>query len=320
MKGVILAAGKGTRMREVTQDTPKPMLMLANRPLLEYTVSAFRESGVTDILMVVQYHKEKIIEHFGEGKKFGVRINYIEQPAMKGTGEAANLAKGFVGTHDFILIFGDIITPKKNIINLLNEYNEYKPLIMLTTRYVEDPWNGAAVYVKNGIVEKIIEKPQKGSSTTHFDNAGIFVFANGIFEILDNLTLSPRGEYELTDAIQTAINRKLAVRAYELQGYWSNISSPEDLISANNLVLKELGEKSVISIKAMIGENVNIGSNVSIEDNVNIEAGSVISNSIVRKNASIGKNAVLEYVYVQENAIVEKNKVLRGTEERVIIV
>ena len=320
MKGVILAAGKGTRMREITQDIPKPMLLLANKPLLENTLGALQEAGVSEMLIVVQYRKEKIIEHFGNGKQFGVTAKYVEQPAMKGTGEAARLAKGFAGTDDFLLIFGDIVTPKTNIKCLVDEFLKHKPFLTLAVRHVADPWNGAAVYVKDGVVEKIIEKPKKGTSTTNYDNAGIFIFSNGIFEILENLPLSPRGEYELTDAIQTAIDRKLAVRAYELHGYWSNVSSPEDLVATNSLVLKEMKKTSVISEKAKIGENCKIGTNVSIADGAVVGQKARISNSIISRGAIIGDNAVLEYVFVPEKANVGKGAILKGIADKVLIV
>ena len=124
MKGVILAAGKGTRMREITRTVPKPLLLVANKPILEHTIDALRDSGISDLLVIVQYQKEKIIDHFGDGRDFGVSINYVEQPEMKGTGEAARLARDFAGDDDFILIFGDIVTLPKNITGIMETFQQ----------------------------------------------------------------------------------------------------------------------------------------------------------------------------------------------------
>ena len=320
MKGVILAAGKGTRMREITRAVPKPLLLVANKPILEHTIDAFRDSGIINLLVIVQHQKEKIIDRFRDGRDFGVDISYVEQPDMKGTGEAAGLARDFARDDDFILIFGDIVTLPKNITGIMETFHRHRPFMALTVRHVDDPADGAAVYVKNGIVEKIIEKPPPGTSKTNFNNAGIFAFSNRIFALLDQLRLSPRGEYELTDAIRMSIERKLQVRAYELEGYWSNVSSPEDIIAANALVLDEYNKQYLLDPDAKVGDNCSLGPNVCIAGESIVGRQVRMTNSVINRTAAIGDRVNLDYVYVRDNAGIKPDTSLIGRPDKVIVV
>lgn len=320
IKGVVLAAGRGMRMRQITRNVPKPLLPIANKPILEHIVDALLGAGITELLFIVQYRKEQIIEHFGHGKRFGANIAYLEQPEMKGTGEAAGFARDFVGDDNFLLIFGDIMTPPKNIPGVLETFRTHTPFMVLTVRHVDDPWNGAAVYVDDGVVQRIVEKPPQGSSTTNFDNAGIFAFSNDIFQLLDRIEISPRGEYELTDAVQMAIQRKLPVRAYELQGFWSNISSPEDLIATNDLLLAQSGKSFDVHPAAEVEADCFIGPNACVAAGCTVGSGARISNAIVNHDAVIGKNAVLDYVYVSENARLKPGTSLIGKPDKVLVV
>ena len=307
-------------MREITDTIPKPLLLLANRPILEHTIDSLRNSGIRELLIIVQHKKEQIIEYFGDGKEFAVNISYVEQPEMKGTGDAAKLARDFVGDDDFLLIFSDIVTPPKNIPGIVETFSRHRPFMVLTVRTVDDPYTGAAVYVKDGVVKKIIEKPPKGTSTTNFDNAGIFVFSSGVFELLDQLKPSPRGEYELTDAIQMSIERDLEVRAYELEGYWSNVSSPEDLIGTNALVLRDLHKAYLVDPRAEVGESCLLGPNLSVAEKSVLGNEVSARNSVINRNSAIGDGVVLDYVYVRDNSTIKPGTALVGKPEEAIIV
>jgi NDP-sugar pyrophosphorylase family protein len=298
---------------------PKPLLLVANRPILRNTVEGLRDSGITDLLFVVQHQKDKIISHFEDGEDYGVNIRYVEQPAMKGTGEAARLARGFADGDDIMLVFGDILTPSRNILGILQTFRRHSPFVVLAVRHVDDPSEGAAVYVEDGIVERIVEKPPAGTSATNLNNAGIFAFSNGIFEILEQLKLSPRGEYELTDAIQICIQRKSQVRAYEIEGYWSNISSPEDLIATNALVLEGYRKPYLLDPSVRIGEACKIGQNVCVAADSLIGSHVKISNSVVGRGVVIGDECTLDHVYARENTRVEPGTSVMGTAKRVTV-
>lgn len=230
-KAVILAAGRGTRMKELTDELPKPMVEVKGRPILETIVRGLVANGVSDVLIVVGYRKEVIMDHFGDGSGFGCRIDYVEQVVQDGTGRVVELAKDFAGDDPFLLSYGDILVPEES----------YAPLVdfsgvdgKLTVKIDEDVRKGGAVFIEDGMVTGLIEKPEPGQPTSPYYNAGIYSFSPRIFDYTAKLELSPRGEYELTDAIAAQVRDGLRLAAVELQGDWADVRDPE--------VLRELNE------------------------------------------------------------------------------
>ena len=124
MKAVILAAGKGTRMRELTNDVPKPMLKVQGKPILEHIVTGLMSAGVQEIFIVTGYRAEVMENHFGDGSKWGVRIAYGRQVVQDGTGKAPELAKEFVGASSFILTYGDILVKPETYQQMVKRFGE----------------------------------------------------------------------------------------------------------------------------------------------------------------------------------------------------
>jgi len=230
-KAMILAAGRGTRMRELTDELPKPMLPVKGKPILEWIVSGLAANGIKEVLIVVGYRREVIEEHFGDGSKLGVKISYVEQVKQDGTGKVVELGKEFTGDEPFVLSYGDILVPPES----------YEPLVDLdgddgciTVKVNQDVSKGGAVFIEDGYVTNIIEKPQPGQPTSSYYNAGIYAFSPLIYDYTAKLELSPRGEYELTDALRDLAVDGKKLRAIELSGEWADVRDPE--------VLKELNE------------------------------------------------------------------------------
>lgn len=230
-KAVILAAGRGTRMKELTDELPKPMVRVKGTPILESIVRGLVANGIRRILIVVGWRKEVIFDHFGDGSNFGCAIDYIEQVVQDGTGRVVELAKDFAGADPFVLSYGDILVPASS----------YAPLVdctgvdgKLTVKIAEDVRKGGAVFIENGFVTGLIEKPGEGQPTSPYYNAGIYTFSPRIFDYTAKLELSPRGEYELTDAIAAQVRDGLKIEAVELAGDWADVRDPE--------VLRELNE------------------------------------------------------------------------------
>ena len=230
-KAVILAAGRGTRMKELTEELPKPMVRVKGTPILESIVRGLVANGVERILIVVGWRKKVIIDHFGDGSAFGCAVEYIEQIVQDGTGRVVELAKDFAGSDPFILSYGDILVPP----------DSYAPLAdfsdvdgKLTVKIDEDVRKGGAVFIENGMVTNLIEKPGPDQPTSPYYNAGIYAFSPRIFDYTAKLELSPRGEYELTDAIAAQVRDGLKIAAVELAGEWADVRDPE--------VLRELNE------------------------------------------------------------------------------
>lgn len=230
-KAVILAAGRGTRMKELTDDIPKPMVKVKGTPILESIVRGLVSNGVTDILIVVGYRKDVIIDYFETGEKLGCRVSYVEQAVQDGTGKVVELAKDFAGADPFLLSYGDILVPS----------SAYAPLVSfedvdgkLTVKIDEDVHKGGAVFIEDGLVTNLIEKPKENEPTSPYYNAGIYVFSPVIFDYTARLELSPRGEYELTDAIAAQVRDGLRIAAVELEGDWADVRDPDVLRELND--------------------------------------------------------------------------------------
>jgi len=231
MKAVILAAGKGTRMRRITETLPKPLIPVGGKRLLEWTVAAIREAGVREFVIVTGYLAEVVEGYFGNGSAFGADIQYIRQEVQNGTGGALKIVQDAVGAEPFLMTFGDILASFPNYPRMIEEFRQRRPDGLLAVNWMDDPHLGAAVYFDEPSlrIEKIVEKPPKGASASNWNQAGLFIFDPTIFSFIDNLSLSPRGEYELTEAVAQSIAAGKDMRALKLNGYRCEIGAPEDL-------------------------------------------------------------------------------------------
>ena len=226
-KAVLLAAGRGTRMRELTLDVPKPMLPVRGRPILDYIVSGLHAAGVGEILIVVGYRADVVTDHFGDGTGHGVRMSYATQVTQDGTGRVVELARDFAGSDGFILSYGDILVDPSNY-RVLTAPGAEEAIV--TVKYSDDVSKGGAVFVNEAFdLVDLREKPKPGEPTSPWYNAGVYFFRPSIFEFTTRLQKSVRGEYELTDAIRDLAQSGRRVRAYELTGNWADVRDPEVL-------------------------------------------------------------------------------------------
>jgi len=230
-KAVILAAGRGTRMKGLTEDLPKPMIEVQGSPILETIVRGLVENGVEEILIVVGYRPEVIRDHFGDGEAFGCAISYVTQEVQDGTGRVVDLAIDFSDGDPFVLSYGDILVPAFSYADLV-EFAGVDGKI--SVKINEDVSKGGAVFIDDeGWLTGLIEKPAPGQPTSPYYNAGIYSFSARIFEYTAKLEKSPRGEYELTDAIAAMVEDGLKVKAIELTGDWADVRDPEVVESLN---------------------------------------------------------------------------------------
>jgi len=231
-KAVVLAAGKGTRMGDLTEDLPKPMVEVRGRPILDYIVDGLKENGVDQILLIVGYKKEVIMDYFGDGSSRGISISYETQVTQDGTGRVVDLAKPFSDGDPFVLSYGDILVPAASYASLV-EIGEDDAILTVRRAPEEEVAKGGAVFIENGYVTNLIEKPQPPQPMSPFYNAGIYSFTAKIFDYTAKLKLSPRGEYELTDAIRDMAVDGLKFRAEELTGDWADVRDPGVLNELN---------------------------------------------------------------------------------------
>jgi dTDP-glucose pyrophosphorylase len=243
-KAVILAAGRGTRMRELTAELPKPMIEVRGKPVLQHIVEGLRDTGLRDCLIVVGYRADVVRDFFGQGSRYDVAIQYKTQTVQDGTGRVVELAHDFVTDRPFILAYGDILVDPANYRRLVNLSDDVEA--MLTVTRGEDVSKGGAVFLNDEMdLVDLREKAQLegGAPATPADsqelappfyNAGLYAFRPSIFDFTAKLKPSPRGEYELTDAIRDLAQSGKRVKAIELTGEWADVRDPEILSKLNS--------------------------------------------------------------------------------------
>jgi bifunctional UDP-N-acetylglucosamine pyrophosphorylase/glucosamine-1-phosphate N-acetyltransferase len=326
MKAVIITAGKGTRMGPLTENRPKVMLPIINKPLLEHIILELKIAGIKDLCMVVGYHKEKIIEYFGNGSNFGVNIEYIEQKVQNGTAGAIVTARNSIDAR-FLVINGDTLIDGKDIERLCNTKGD----AVLAAKKVGSPEQYGILYVKGEKIDRIVEKPKE--FTSDLANVGVYIFDRSIFDIIDNTGLSKRGEYEITDSIQSMIDSGNELR-YITIGRWQDIGFPWHMLEANEIMLRDkkkweilgnvepyatlqgdiaIGKGTIIrngvyiTGPVVIGDNCDIGPNcyirsaTSIGNNVRIGNAVEIKNSIVMNGTHIGHLSYVGDSIIGEN-------------------
>ncbi len=237
VKAVTLAAGRGTRMQGLTEDCPKPMLPLAGRPMLAHQIERLEAAGIREVLIVVGYKAHMVTDYFAAHPPALAKLSYVTQTEQNGTGSAAMLAREFAGDDPFLMVYGDNLVEPEVYGAILARAEGAE--MALAVKHVDDPYQGGAVYTDGDRVTKIIEKPPKGTSTTNWNNAGIYVFRPSIFDALDRIERSPRGEYELTDAVHAVVNSDAPVAWYAIEGFWRDVGRPEDLAPASEFVNKD---------------------------------------------------------------------------------
>jgi NDP-sugar pyrophosphorylase family protein len=228
---VILAAGRGTRMGEMTREMPKPMLPVQGKPLVEHIVERLTAAEIQRFLVIVGYHRELIEEHF---RNSGFAMKFVRQEPVNGTGSAALLAKDFVAGKPFLLTYGDILVEPDEYRRCTSVLEKNRNCaVAIAVKRVDDPWQGAAVYETGGRITQIIEKPPKGTSTTHWNSAGFYAFRPVLFDYLRRIQPSARNEYELTSALELMLMDGLELRISEVAGSWRDVGRPEDLQAVN---------------------------------------------------------------------------------------
>jgi dTDP-glucose pyrophosphorylase len=242
VKVVILAAGKGTRMRELTNELPKPMLRVQGRPILEHIIAGFIAAGVRDMFIVTGWRAEVIENHFGDGKKLGARIAYGRQAVQDGTGKAPELAKKFVGDSPFLLTYGDILVPAGTYPQMIKRFGEGDFAGVITVTRGEDVTRGGVNFFDEQFcLKRLVEKPSPEQleqlrrdgwlkpGAPAWYNAGIYIFRPSLFSFTAGLQKSPRGEYELTDAIGAMVHAGQKLAGLEIPGRWVDVRDPETL-------------------------------------------------------------------------------------------
>ena len=273
---LILAAGKGSRMWPLSESIPKPLLPLGGLPIIERQIQELISVGVKELYILIGYRMKEISDYL-DNAKLDININYIVQEQQNGTGHAVNQAKGKI-RGEFYCLNGDIIIDKENLKNLRENQGK---LTMMVTK-VPDGSNFGVVESKNGHLISITEKGIKGESMI---NAGIFLFNEKIFAAIDGIEKSIRGEYELTDALESISDQ---IHIIDYKGIWKDIGNPWDLITANEEYMKN----NIEAIEGTIEDNVTINGSLHLGRGSVIKSGTCIEGEVwIGENCTIGPNS-----------------------------
>ena len=275
MKAVILAAGEGIRMRPLTYTRPKVMLPLANKPILEHLMSEIKKTGIEEFIFVVGYRQDAVRDYFGNGKRWGVSIDYVTQRNQMGTAHALKIAEGLVNER-FLVANGDVLVREQDLKRVMAK--EGLVLSLVEMKHHQD----LGVVEIEG--ERIVHIWEKVSfSPSPLVNAGIYLLTPDIFLTIDDTSRSPRGEYEITDSLQLLIDQGHHL-GYEKLDYWLNIGYPWELLVANESLMEEIEPQN----RGTVEENVVIKDPVSIGRETVIRA-----NSYIQGPVCIGENCVI---------------------------
>jgi UDP-N-acetylglucosamine diphosphorylase/glucosamine-1-phosphate N-acetyltransferase len=288
MKAIILAAGEGLRCRPLTLTRSKVMLPIANRPILEHVIDSLEKNGIFEIILVVGYEKERIMDYFQDGLNFGVKISYVEQKAQLGTAHAIEQAKKLIDFEDsgFLVLNGDNLVEPRTIADLLNNYKGDASLLTLR---MEDTAGYGVVLKEKEKVTKILEK--RPGDVSHIVNTGIYIFTPQVFETIEKTSISENGEYAITDTIQLMINEGKTVTSVPTESKWLDAIHAWDLLKANAIVLDPA--KNLI-IEGEIEEGVVIRGKVAIGKNTKIRSGTyIVGPVVIGDNCDVGPSVVI---------------------------
>ena len=344
MKAVILAAGEGTRCRPLTLTRSKVMLPVANKPTVEYVVQALHDSGIRDLIMVVGYAKERVMNYFGNGKDFDVHIEYAEQKQQLGTAHAIKQVKDLV-EGEFLVLNGDNLVSEETIKDLTEKHTGG---VSILTAARADATGYALVEERDGKVLKIIEGLTL--KDVHNVNTGIYIFGPDIFDAIEETLKSDLGEFGITDSIQRLVDAGYGVHAYRTDHTWMDVIHSWNLLGVNARVLEDISESvhetaevdgtikgrvavgsgsiigagSYIKGPVIIGRDCEIGPNVviapstSIGDNVTIEPFTHIRNSVILDNTYIGSHSTIKNSIIGENNLIESHFVTESGKNVVV--
>ena len=285
MKGLILSGGKGTRLRPLTYTSAKQLVPVANKPVLFYGIEAIAEAGIRDIGIVVGDTQAEIRAAVGDGSRWGVRVEYIEQDAPRGLAHAVKISRDYLGDEPFVMYLGDNLL-NKGITQFVRQFDVQKPAAQILLTRVPDPQMFGVAQLENGRVIRLVEKPKEPIGDLAL--VGVYMFGPEVFESVNRIRPSFRNELEITDAIQDLIDRGLTVRPHIVDGWWKDTGKLEDMLEANRLILETFDRRV----------DGTVDPESRIEGKVVIEKGAVIERSVIRGPAIIGHGARIVHAYV----------------------
>src|SRR5215207_9753263 len=297
MKGLILSGGKGTRLRPLTHTSAKQLVPVANKPVLFYGIEAMAEAGIREVgIIIAPETGAEVRDAAGDGSRFGVQIRYIEQDAPRGLAHAVLTAEEFLGDSPFVMYLGDNLL-RDGIVRLVETFTSEEPDALILLTHVPDPENyGVAELDGGNRVSRLVEKPKEPK--TDLALVGVYMFTPAIFDAARSIEPSWRDELEITDAIQTLVDRGLRVDPHIVDGWWKDTGQVQDMLEANRLILDDLDER-------IDGELVDS----RVEGRVVIEKGARLERTTVRGPAVIGAGVTIEHAELEHSIVMSGSRI-----------
>ncbi len=313
MKGLILSGGAGTRLRPITHTAAKQLVPVANKPVLFYGLEAMRAAGITEVGIVVGDTHAEIEAAVGDGSAFGLEVTYLPQEAPLGLAHAVLISEAFLSDEPFVMYLGDNLL-KEGIAPFVRTFEENDPDALILLQKVADPQSyGIAELNGDGCVARLVEKPAEPRSDLAL--VGVYLFTPAIFESVKAIKPSPRGELEITDAIQHLVDRGLRVEPHVVTGWWKDTGRLEDMLEANRLVLGTIvtdvhGELVDTTLEGQV--HIGDGSRLercTVRGPVVIGAGCLLSDTFVGPYTSISDGVVVDHAELEHSIVLENSRI-----------
>ncbi|MEM1867996.1 MAG: glucose-1-phosphate thymidylyltransferase [Thermosphaera sp.] len=319
MKALVLAGGKGTRLRPLTYTMAKQLIPVANRPILHYVMDQISGVGIKEVGVVIAPETGQQIKEALAENPWGLNFSFILQEEPKGLAHAVMVARDFLGESAFLMYLGDNLIGQ-DIKGFVDEFLSSNPEALILLKEVEDPrMFGVAEIDEKGNVKRLIEKPKVPPS--NFALVGIYLFSPSIHEAIAEIKPSFRGELEITDAIQRLLEKGKTVRSFILKHWWLDTGKKDDLLEANRVVLDEWIRRKLegeVDTQSKIVGRVSLARGARVERStirgpVVIGEGTVIKDSFIGPYTSVGKNCVIEGSVLEHSVVLDGAK-LTGIE------
>jgi bifunctional UDP-N-acetylglucosamine pyrophosphorylase/glucosamine-1-phosphate N-acetyltransferase len=291
MKAVILAAGEGVRLQPITSTRPKHLIKIAGKTILERCLESLKTQGIDEMLIVVHYMGDMIRQYLGDGQKLGVRIDYVEQKAPVGTGDAVATVEPHV-KGEFLLVYGDLMFTGEAVKSVLDTHKREKPAATMAVIQVDRPEDYGIVELEGEKhIKRIVEKPNRQEAPTNLANAGIYVLSDEIFARTKEISASSRGEWEITDAISLMLKQEKTLLAARLSREdWFDIGRPWDLLEANCWALSRTTHK----VAGLVENGAHLVGPVTVAESARVRSGAYVEGpTFIDEESDIGPNCYI---------------------------